>query len=308
MRYDLVADMRYTLNSLVAELQILAHQLSDLPLLVARIFSLPPPLKGEELNPLSQISVQQHLGQNARMRAIEHFRHLFIQQQAESLSTRSAVRLPGVICLRTTLTDRQTLSETVMRINELKQQFEYFITVESGLSSADRFPFVHQHFPGLITLNAYRQISLIPAPDSVNFGWANKHVIKKVCQHEIIEQLERSLRAGRARAPWTKQQWAEKVQLELEAVRNLPARAQLKIKRPVKVQPIARIWRANISHQQQLACPSPIIVTCTPQQQVPKIGELLNYDEAQIQHRHLPAAQPLSLLIPRLWLWYQLPD
>ena len=74
-------------------------------------------------------------------------------------------------------------------------------------------------------------------------------MIKNVKREEIVAQLERSLKAGRAQAPWTREQWAEKVQQELADVRALPASARLKIKRPVKVQPIARIWREEEKKQ-----------------------------------------------------------
>lgn len=306
-RYDLVADMHQCVNDLEQALGELREQIEAQPLLIARVFSLPPVVKGREHDAITRIAVEQHLGDSARKMALDHYCRLFMQHQSEQLSTKAAVRLPGALCIECDAEREAEIGALVDLINQLKARLEQLITVESGLPSEARFEFVHQHLRGLITLNAYRTITLLSAPDSLRFGWANKHIIKNLKREEVIAQLEKSLKAGRAQAPWSREQWAEKVQEELASVRALPASARLKIKRPVKVQPVARVWRAEEKKQTQLACPSPILVICRDRSQVPVVGELLNYDADNITYRHKPAAEPLNLLIPRLHLWVDCP-
>ncbi len=302
MRYTLVTEMRECIDRMESLLGQLSEHLRQLPLLAARVFTLPPVMKGDEQQAVESIAVQSFTGDEALSLALEHLNRLFMQQQSETLSTRSAVRLPGMVCFRADPASLQTAQQQVMEINLLKQKLEQLITRDSGLPSEARFPFVHQHFPGLITLNAYRSVTLLPSPASVHFGWANKHIIKNVSRDDICRQLEKSLSAGRARAPWTREQWAEKVTAELEIITALPPDAELKIKRPVKVQPIARIWDQDRKKQRQLPCPTPLIFL-SPDNRVPVTGELLNYDQQTINHRYKPAARPMTLLIPRLWLW-----
>ncbi|KGT89362.1 DNA replication terminus site-binding protein [Enterobacter cancerogenus] len=302
-RYDLVADLHECVNALELGLSALRQQVEQQPLLIARAFSLPEIEKGHENDEIERIAVTQHLGQKARDMALAHYCRLFMQHQSEKLSTKAAVRLPGAICIEADEAVSEHISHQVADINALKLRLEHLITVESGLPSEARFEFVHQHLRGLITLNAYRSVTLLHAPDSLRFGWANKNIIKNLTREAVVEQLERSLKANRAQAPWTREQWAEKVQQELEMILSLPADAKLKIKRPVKVQPIARVWRASNKKQVQLACPSPLLVLCRDKTQVPILGELLDYDADNVTHRHKPLAQPLHLVIPRLHLW-----
>ncbi|VEB98179.1 DNA replication terminus site-binding protein [Cedecea lapagei] len=304
-RYDLIERLTSTCRELEQQLIVLREQLGQFRLLSGRVFTLPAIEKSKEHDPLSSIEVTQRVGQEAHLAAVAHFTHLFIRQQSEKTSTKAAVRLPGALCYSVTEAQNLQTRALLERINQLKQTLENIISVESELPSAQRFEWVHRHIPGLLTLNAYRAITLLEKPDTVRFGWANKQIVKNLSRQQVLEMLEKSLNAGRAVPPWTKEQWAGRVAEEIEEVQRLPENARLKIKRPVKVQPVARVWYQAQQKQVQYACPSPLIVLCNQDsgETPPDLGELLNYDADNIRHRYKPEAQPLRVIIPRLHLY-----
>ncbi len=304
-KYDLIERMNGRFAALEIALQHLHQQLNALPLLAARVFLLPEIEKGTEHQPIEKITVTAKVGNEAKDLGLQHYQRLFIHHQGQNTSSKAALRLPGVLCF--TVSDKQLgeCENTIYQINQLKSELEHIITVESGLPSEQRFEFVHTHLHGLITLNTYRTITPLINPSSVRFGWANKHIIKNVTREEILAQLNKSLNAGRAVPPFSREQWMALISLEINDVKRLPENTRLKIKRPVKVQPIARVWYQEQQKQVQHPCPMPLIAFCQVQSaaELPKLGELTDYDINQIKHKYKPDAKPLRLLVPRLHLY-----
>lgn len=282
--------------------------LKSLTPLQANVFQLPDIEKGKEHDELTYISVIPCSGEAAFDAGLQHFRRLFIHHHAQHISSKAAVRLPGVLCYSATYSQVKSTSALISEVNQLKKQLEKIIAVESGLPPEQRFEFVHAHLKGLITLSAYRSLTVLHNPTTVRFGWANKSVIKNMQRDEVIARLEKSLTANRSVPPYSREQWAELVSQELEDVMRLSEGAKLKIKRPVKVQPIARVWYQEEQKQVQHPCSMPLISLTdefseTP---VPLLGDLGDYDADNIQVKHRPRAKKLELLIPRLHLYREL--
>ncbi|HEN3643979.1 TPA: DNA replication terminus site-binding protein, partial [Yersinia enterocolitica] len=169
-KYDLIERLNNRFTSLETGLKELHQQLEELPLLAARVFSLPEIEKGTEHQPIKHIPVSATVGIAARDLAIQHYQRLFIHHQGQNVSSKAALRLPGVLCFSVTASQLATCQKSIQHINQLKTELEHIITVESGLPSEQRFEFVHTHLHGLITLNTYRTITPLINPSSVRFG------------------------------------------------------------------------------------------------------------------------------------------
>ncbi len=84
----------------------------------------------------------------------------------------------------------QALQTQLALINRLKGELGR-LSPSIPAAPEQRFEFVHTHLHGLITLSAYRTLTALTNPDSVRFGWANKHIIK-TSRDDIPAQLEKA--------------------------------------------------------------------------------------------------------------------
>ncbi|MBI6215562.1 DNA replication terminus site-binding protein [Proteus vulgaris] len=306
-RYDLIEQFNLCFQQLEIEIKKLTDVLKNLTLLPSAVFELPEVSKEEEHDEVVRVTVSPCYNEEARDLTLKLMANLFIYDNAPHISSKRAIRLPGVLCFSTDNQTFKSVKKQVEQINLLKKQLSDIVTKESGISKEERFDFVHNQLKGLITLNAYRTLTLLSDPDTVRFGWANKNIIKKLTRNDVLTQLEKSREANRAVPPYTSEQWAERLDKEIITLSQLPENTKLKIKRPVKVQPIARVWYSELQKQVQYACPLPLLAFYIDKESdfKPVIGELPDYDADNIQIRHRPKAKKLQLIIPRMHLYIE---
>lgn len=306
-KYDLIEQFNHCFKLLETEIEALSASLRTLTLLPSAVFELPDVSKEEEHDEVDYVTVSPSYNEDALDLTLKLIANLFIYDNAPHISSKRAIRLPGVLCFSADNQTFKSIKKQVEQINLLKKQLFNIVTKESGVSKEERFDFVHNQLKGLITLNAYRTLTLLSDPDTVRFGWANKNIIKNLTRNEVLTQLEKSREANRAVPPYTSEQWAERLDKEIITLSQLPENAKLKIKRPVKVQPIARVWYSELQKQVQYACPLPLLAFYIDKESdfKPVIGELPDYDANNIQIRHRPKAKKLQLIIPRMHLYLE---
>ncbi|MGB6189824.1 DNA replication terminus site-binding protein [Aeromonas molluscorum] len=249
------AALRQQMSELETLLAELAEQLKQLPLLEAQVYPLPPVLQGQEHDPISQITVGQLCGEAAREAAIAAYQY---HGARPGCSTKSTQRLPG--WLRFPASCAAQISTLVEEINHCKQGFKAQVQQAGGRD--EKFELVHNALPGVITLQIYRQLSLLRGElHSLGFTWADKQTIRRLSREQVIAMLERS----RHYVPMLSNpsQWQQMVDQEVYDIRRLPADAQLRIRRPVKTHPMVNLlWRDREPSKQQIKASLPLLL-CT---------------------------------------------
>ncbi|MBW5406567.1 DNA replication terminus site-binding protein [Morganella morganii] len=306
MRYNAALSFNECFNRLESSLISFCQKIRQISEVQVQVFQLPDRLKGEENDEIKTIQVITVSGESATDIALAHYQRLFIYDNDPEISSKSAIRLPGVIFLPLSRTRQRDMQQQLNDINTLKKQLMKIVTETSGVDKTQRFEFVHNQIKGLITLNAYRQIQSVTSPSSVRFGWANKHIIQKIDRDTLLSQLEEQYQNPRAIQSLTREERLVYLAKEISALKQVPEGAILKIKRPVKVQPIARVWYNDAQKQVQYACASPLIVFCDESDEKPVTGVLPDYDAENIKIRHRPKAKKLIPVIPRLHLYMEI--
>ncbi len=293
-------------NQLENKISKFSHLMAEQPVFSASVFRLPEIMKGDENNEIKHIEVEKITGKDAINHAIAHFNLLFIHDKSELTSNKSAVRLPGAICINAPYSTYRMFHSLLEDINELKVKIKKIVTQQSGVDESQRFEFIHDSLHGLLTLNTYRSLTYLTDVDTVRFGWANKKVINKTTKEQVLNKLQASLENGRQPLGIPREHWLKQLEQEITLISQLNQDAVLKTQRPVKVQPIARVWDSAQQKQTQLACANPLIIFAVEKSLDDiVIGDLPDYNADNITLRNRPRSKPIELLIPRLNLYQE---
>lgn len=258
-----------------------------------RCFALPAVAMGDEHQPVTQIAVDTLSGDEALDAALGSFQQWFIQPHH---SAKASFRLPGYLLLPAHL--KPELAQYIDQINALKSQFK--AEVQAAGNRDQKFALVHNTLPGLITLQVYRHLVLLPHDASrLGFTWANKQIIQKIDKEALVAQL---MSARQVPPPLTDAlTWQQCVDREIYDVKRLPASTELRLRRPVKTHPMVNVrWQEEITpRQQQVKAHLPLLLC---QDEPPAITELGHYPPSQLRAKR--AAQITDEpLIPRLHIY-----
>ncbi|MFP2767901.1 DNA replication terminus site-binding protein [Oceanisphaera sp. KMM 10153] len=295
------ARLRHTffeLETAMAALSDLITLAADTAPVNACCFPLPDVASGDEHEPVTQINVSRLDGAAAIAATQDGYRQWYIRP---GCSAKASFRLPGYLVLPTALKpELQALTED---INRLKGEFRAQVQEAEGRDK--KFALVHDTLPGLITLQVYRHLVLLPHPVSrLGFTWANKQIIQKIDKDKLVKQLTD---ARRTPPPLTDTQtWIQCVDREIYDVKRLPAGVELRLRRPVKTHPMVNVrWSEALTpRQQQVKAHLPLLLC---QNELPAVTALGNYPPSNSRKRRA-ARITEEPLIPRLHIYPYRPD
>lgn len=298
---EIFQELRHTIDLLI-------HELTSTELIAASVYQLPVIKKGTEVISAKPeyIPVESLFDKQAALTLACHSYSDFWISSNPDISTRHPIRRPGVLLFKRTESSNQ-LHHLVTQSNLLKNEFESLV---KQIPESSRFNFLHDLIPGLMTLHVYRHIFITEQKlQAIGFFWANKQSIVRVTKDQMINRLRISQRnPGRQFLNVEDfDAWKEAVESEIQTVMSVSNHAELRIRRPIKVQPMMRLTFHKESEQNkaqiiQIPNPIPAIILCN-ENELPRLGNLKNYDKNTIVHKKEPTPAKVNCLVPRLHLY-----
>lgn len=202
----------------------------------ARVFELPRLTRDQEEEPVTFVEPSAVNGPAAFTLGSAAFSDWY---GVEGYSTKAVHRLPGVLSYR--IADPATILAAVDRCNQLKQAIKELVPRLGNRD--DRFELIHARHRMLILLQLTRQITALacpPAIRSATFTWGFKTEIYKLSLDEACRVLETYRKRPGLRSE-DGMPWEQRVNQEIVRLRSLPASAELRHRRPLKVRPLVNV-------------------------------------------------------------------
>jgi len=270
-----------TIQKIVQTVESLEHFCADTKLLLTqatpiqcRVYQIPRTVRENESQPVTDIKPTALLGTEAFNAALHALTDWYGDPQ---YSTKVVNRVPGALVLANV--DESQVLDRIAEINRSKAAIESLIP---GLGNRDdRFELLHRHYPWLILAQLTRRLQVLPCSpplQSCTFTWGIKTEIKKMTADQVCERLE-SFRQ-RPRSTIDDVPWDIKIDREIMSIRSLPASAQLRSRRVLRVRPLANLRYHAIDGEPaetyMREAHTPILIL-NPSRPI-KLGVLKNYD------------------------------
>lgn len=259
-----IVTLKQHYNDLCEQLNQLQYLLTKQPAHYATAAYIQPLTKKQEHEPLTLIEPVTYTDSDAVELAMKAYKDL---HTVVGFSQKSARRTPGVIWFDTRDTHKTAeIVDCITAINTSKMAIKDYVVSNFNGASA-RFEVLKQACPGVMTVHLYRLIRCYHAQGirSVRFTWAQQQALvypdKDKLAHKIQQAIEQSSNAD----------YIANMTTLLKLISEAPY-GRIRIRRQVKVQPVANITQYN-GAAGPVTAPLPIIILQDQQPIVKSIGD-----------------------------------
>ena len=243
-----MTDIKSLFEQLTTKLQQLEKLLATTQPVQALVSRIPAVLKGQEQAVINQIMPELVTDMLAMKLAAEAFKDIHIKHP---FSQKSARRYVGIIHLHPEHQNSAKIITTIGKINTIKGAIEHAVVNENESRQA-RFSAIHDNCPGIMTVHLYRKIHCLENEyvKSVRFSWQRKDSLHQPDKIKLLGEIT----AEQERATPDNQLALTQLHQQIATT----AEHELRVRRPVKVQPAANI--VKVTGLKTVTAPLPIIV------------------------------------------------
>lgn len=253
-------------SELCEQLNRLQFLITELEPQHAAVAHIPPLSKSQEHEPLNKIEPVIYTDRSAVELAVKAYKDL---HTIVGLSQKSARRMPGVIWFNTLTTPGAAdIAACVAAINTSKLAIKDYVVSNFKTASA-RFEILKQACPGVMTVHLYRLIRCYHNEGlrSVRFTWAQQQSLVYPDKDKLATKMRLAIEQS------SNPGYINTLSELLKNVSEAPY-GSIRIRRQVKVQPVANITQFN-GAAGPVTAPLPIIVL---QDQAPIIKMIGGFD------------------------------